>query len=384
MGAKELSKEEVAKLPTLLDIVNHYLEGEQRIEQQHESGPFKGLFPTQAYKGMFESLCMEDGTHILMPLSPAQHSYYRGESSYHEDCRPSLYRKGMTDADIFIERIKRCEMELMMQQYPITDLFANSIHAQAPDKTWIPIPFRIGYDGMAQHYGIKTEFMDITLDPWTAAFFAATKYDDATDTYSVIEDTDEYQYGAFYLRNEIPLPNPSLSRIDVVGMQPLSRPGRQSAYVFRMNQGENFNTMAQKDFFRHDADVNRTIFEHANSGNQLFPKELIGERIREEIVKGDEFSRKAFTLAKQRYFPATSEEELQRYLTDKHISINLTDKQWFNETEKKTAIEYWETYQQELFSKIHLRWSYRGPIEYVDGKEIVKLVENKDNNTNQE
>lgn len=142
--------------------------------------------------------------------------------------------------------------------------------------------------------------------------------------------------------------------------------------------------MAQKNFFRHDAYVNRTIFEHANRGNQLFPKELIGERIRKEIVKGDEFSRKAFTLAQQRYFPTTSEEELQRYLTDKHISINPTDKQWFSETEKENALDYWETYQQELFSKIHLRWSYCGPIEYVDGKEFVKLVENRDNNTNQE
>lgn len=366
MNKKILTSDEIAKLPTLLDIVNHYLAGEQRIEEMHENGDFKGLFPTRAYKGMFEPMRMEDGTHILMPLSPAQHSYYRGESSYHEDCRPSLFRKGMTEADIFVERVKRCELELMMQQYPITDLFANSIQAQAPDKTWIPIPFRIGYDGMAQHYGIKTEFMDLTLEPWTAAFFAATKYDDATDTYTPIEDTDTYRDGAFYLRNEMPLPNPSFSRIDVVGMQPLLRPGRQSAYVFRMNQGENFNTMAQKDHFRHDAAVNRQIFEYANNGNKLFPKELIGTRIRKEIVKGEEFSQIAFIEAKRRYASSQSEETLNGYLSDKHIKISTTDRQWFSEKEKKEAVEYWETYQQELFSKIHLRWSYRGPIKFVD------------------
>ncbi len=367
-----MTADEIAKLPTLLDIVNHYLEGERRIEELHEAGDFKGLFPTRAYKGMFEPMRMEDGTHILMPLSPAQHSYYRGENCYHENCRPSLYRKGMTAADIFVERVKRCEMELMMRQYPITNLFANSIQAQAPDRTWIPIPFRIGYDGMAQHYGIKTEFMDITLDPWAAAFFAATKYDDATDTYTLIEDTDQYQYGAFYLHNEIPLPNLSHSRIDVVGMQPLLRPGCQSAYVFRMNPGENFNTMAQKDLFRHDAEANRKIFEQANSGNKLFPKELIGERIRREIVKGEEFSLIAFSEAQRRYFATKSEEELKGYLTDKHITISKTDRQWFNEAEKRSAMDYWETYQHELFSKLHLRWSYTGPVEIVDGKEFVE------------
>lgn len=368
-----MTADEIAKLPTLLDIVNHYLEGERRIEEMHENSDFKGLFPTREYKGMFEPMRMEDGTHILMPLSPAQHSYYRGESSYHEDCRPSLYREGMTAADIFVERIKRCEMELMMRQYPITALFANSIQAQAPDKTWIPIPFRIGYDGMAQHYGIKTEFMDISLDPWTAAFFAATKYDDATDTYTPIEDTDKYQYGAFYLRNEIPLPDPSHSRIDVVGMQPLLRPGCQSAYVFRMNPGENFNTMAQIDLFRHDAEVNRKIFEQANCGNKLFPKELIGDKIRSEIVKGEEFSPLAFSVAKRRYFATTSDEELRRHLADKHITISKIDRQWFNEAEKQAAMDYWETYQQELFSKIHLRWSYSGPIEFVEGKDFMNL-----------
>lgn len=377
-----MTADEIAKLPTLLDIVNHYLEGERRIEELHESGSFKGLFPTRAYKGIFEPLRMDDGTHILMPLSPAQHSYYRGENSYHEDCRPSLYRKGMTDADIFVERIKRCEMELMMRQYPITDLFASSIQAQAPDKTWIPIPFRIGYDGMAQHYGIKTEFMDITLDPWTAAFFAATKYDDATDSYSPIEDTDTYQHGVFYLRNEVPQLSPSHSRIDIVGMQPLSRPGCQSAYVFRMYPGENFNTMAQKNLFRHDAEVNRKIFEHANRGNRLFPKELIGNRIRREIVRGEEFSQLAFSEAKRRYASALREETLKGYLSDMHITISTTDRQWFSNAEKKEALEYWETYKQELFSKIHLRWAYRGPIEFVEGSEFVKLVNNKENDTN--
>ncbi len=140
--------------------------------------------------------------------------------------------------------------------------------------------------------------------------------------------------------------------------------------------------MAQKNFFRHDANVNRTIFEHANSGVKLFPKELIGERIRNEIVKGNEFSLEAFDLAKQRYFPVASKEKLQRYLTDKHISINTTYRQWFSETEKKDAVDYWETYQQELFSKIHLRWSYSGSVATVEGKELVELMEKNVNKNN--
>ena len=131
-----MTQEEIAQLPTLLDIVNHYQDGERRIEEQVLNSRFAGLFPTRAHKGCFEAMTMEDGTKVLMPLSPAQHSYYRGESSYHEDCYPTLYRKDMDDAEVFLERVKRCEMELMMRQYPITDLFANSIYAQDPADEW--------------------------------------------------------------------------------------------------------------------------------------------------------------------------------------------------------------------------------------------------------
>ena len=358
-----MTQEEIAKLPTLLDIVNHYLEGERRLEYLHENGLFKGLFPTQRHKGLYEPMLMPDGTHILMPLSPAQHSFYRGESEYHEECHPSLFRKQMTDADIFVERVKRCELERMMVEYPITNLFANSIQAQDPTGEWHPLPFRVGFDGMAQHYGIKTEFMDITVDPLTAAFFAATTYNVADDTYSPITDTDKHPYGVYYLYNEIPLPFLESKRIAVVGMQPLSRPGRQSAYVFRMRPKENFNQLAQKTFFRHDADINKEIYNRANADNRLFPNELIGTRIRAEIVNGEEFSRWAYEQAVLQYGEERDEKVLSGYLKEKNIRISITDRQWFTEAEKQQAIDYWETYQQELFSKISLRWSYRGPIK---------------------
>lgn len=359
-----LTYEEIAKLPTLLDIVNHYLEREKAIEERVNNSRFAGLFPTRSQKGFFEPIMMEDGTYILLPLSPAQHSYYRGESSYHDDCCPSLFRKNMDVDKIFVERVKRCEMERMMLDYPITNLFANSVCVKAPDGNWIQIPFRIGFDGMAQHYGIKTEFMDMTLDPYTAAFFAATTYDSDTDIYSPITDINHYPYGVFYLYNEISLPGEAAKhqRIDVVGMQPLSRPGRQSAYVCKMKQGENFNNIAQKTFFRHDATINQSIVERFNKDNALFPDELLNQKIRSQIVNGKVFSRWAYNEAKKRYVSTQSDETLMTYLTDNNITICADVFPWFSDAEKKDAEEYWETYLQELFSKIQLRWTYSGPI----------------------
>ena len=331
-----MTKEEIAKLPTLLDLIDHYLAGEHNMELKTEHSVFKGAFPTHLQKGFYEPLLMEDGTSILFPLSPIQHSYYRGESSYHEECYPSLYRKGMGDAEIFIERVKRCELELLMRDYPITGIVENGIQAQDPAGNWHQFFFRIGYDGMAQHYGIKTEYLDLTLDVWTAAFFAATTYDYASDTYSPITDTDKHPYGAFYLCNEIPMlpPFDKKQRVDVVGLQPLARPG-----------------------------------------NRLFPKELLNDRIRKRIVEGKYFSKWAFEEAKKRYFADRTEKELKGYLEDKGIDIRTDNIQWFTEAEKAEIVDYWKAHEQEFLSKICPRWTYYGPVKEVSGKELEELVE---------
>ncbi|UKK50331.1 FRG domain-containing protein [Prevotella sp. E13-17] len=369
-----MTKEEIAKLPTLLDLIDYYLAGEHNVELRTELSVFKGAFPTHLQKGFFEPLLMEDGTSILLPLSPIQHSYYRGESSYHEECYPSLYRKGMGEAEIFVERVKRCEMELLMRDYPITGIVERGIQAQDPVGNWHPLFFRIGYDGMAQHYGIKTEYMDLTLDVWTAAFFAATTYDYASDTYSPITDIDKHPYGAFYLYNEIPM-LPSFDkkqRVDVVGMQPLARPGRQSAYVFKMEKGENFNDLTQKNLFRHDARVNELVFNYTNRSNRLFPKELLNERIRKRIVEGKEFSLWAFEEARKRYFANRSEEELKGYLEEKEIGVRTDNIQWFAEAEKAEIVDYWKAHEREFLNKIKPRWAYHGPLKEVGAKDLVK------------
>lgn len=372
-----MTKEEIAKLPTLLDVIDYYFAGEHSMELKVEQSVFKGAFPTHLQKGYFEPLLFEDGTSILLPLSPIQHSYYRGESSYHEECYPSLYRKGMSDVEIFVERLKRCELELLMQDYPITGIVQKGIQAQDPSGEWHPFFFRIGYDGMAQHYGIKTEYMDLTIDQWTAAFFAATTYDYETDKYTPITDTEKHPYGVFYLYNEIPMlpPFDKEQRVDVVGLQPLARPGRQAGYVCKMKKGENFNTIAHKSFFRHDTRVNEFIYNYTNRSNRLFPKELLNDKIRNEIVEGVVFSQWSYDEARKRYFVGEKENVLKDYLAQKHITIRKDNRQWFTEREKADIVDYWKTHEQGFLDKIRPRWTYHGPIKEVSGEEFSKLVE---------
>ena len=166
-------------------------------------------------------------------------------------------------------------------------------------------------------------------------------------------------------------------RVDVVGLQPLARPGRQSGYVFKMGKGENFNDLTQKNLFRHDARVNELVYNYTNRSNRLFPKELLNDRIRKRIVEGKDFSKWAFEEARKRYFSERSEDELIGYLEGKGIEIREHNIQWFTETEKAEIVDYWKAHEREFLDKIQPRWTYHGPIKEVTGKELEEIVEEK-------
>lgn len=373
-----MTNEELAKLPTLLDVIDELFASEHSMELHKQNSEFNGLFPTHMQKGYFQPFKMNDGKDILLPLTPVDFTYYRGESSFHGKCFPSLLREGMGDAEIFIERIKRCELELMMKDYPITDIVERGIYAKTPDNSDYLFHFRIGYDGLAQHYGIKTEYLDLTVDLWTAAFFAATTYDKTSDTYSPILDTKDYQYGAFYVYMDLGGACQDLCgnapRIDVVGLQPLARPGRQAGFVYRMEKEENFNKIARKRLFRHDARVNELIFNYANRGNRLFPKEILNRKIRKGIVEAHSFSRWSYEEARKRYYPDEKEKVLVDYLKQKGINISQDNKRWFTEEEKQEIVKYWEDHKEEFLSKIIPRWTFQGEVkEITDVEEFLKL-----------
>ena len=69
----------------------------------------------------------------------------------------------------------------------------------------------------------------------------------------------------------------------------------------------------------------------------------------------------AYNEAKRRYATNVNEDILKQYLEMKHIVISNKAKSWFSEAEKERAIDYWNTYQQELFEKIHVQWTYTAP-----------------------
>ena len=131
----------ISQLPTLLDILDQISLREELfyLKPSH----FKGVFPTYYQEGMFSTMLDADGRTQLWPMGLLPFTYYRGQSQYFPLCKPSLYRKGtrknpmltMTPSKVFLERLRACELELVMQKHPMNDIFHHGTRLTYPDGT---------------------------------------------------------------------------------------------------------------------------------------------------------------------------------------------------------------------------------------------------------
>lgn len=306
---------------------------------RYNQGSYKGFFPGIEKEGFFEMMKMPDGNASLVPCNPLFNSYYRGQSSYFEDCYPSLYRKGMSESQQFLERVKYEEFKMLVSDYPLTRIFSSGIQVNYPDGSCATVALNVDILALAQHYGIKTELMDVTSDKFVAAFFAATVCN-SNDSYSPITEP-QHGHGVFYHYVHIP-DICGHEKLRAVGLQPFSRPGEQAGFVVKMSPGENFNKLvSEKIFFRHDPEVARFIFNYTNRSAKLFPSSILEEKAG-QIKSSGKFSRAAFDAACDEFYPDTDKSVCLQYMMDCHAEITDSLIVKFTEKEKKDCLAEWE------------------------------------------
>lgn len=239
------------------------------------------------------------------------------------------------------------EFELLLQQHPaISDFNKERI---------MGLRLRIDYEGLAQHFGLKTELFDFTSNPMVAAFFACCEFDHQTKKYHpILEPRDE---GVVYALNEAF--DTSVEEIpcsSIVGLQPLSRPGRQYAWACRLPKGATLNNrrFIETIRFAHDAKSSQKIFEYFEGGAKLFPHDPVVDKAC-AIAKSMILSEQAVLLAISRYRKGTNEESVLADLTRMGLEIVNYQPCPFSSTEREQIQKQWDRYKDVLLSRIHWR-----------------------------
>lgn len=287
MVSTKFTSKEIDALPTILDVVERISAFENKSFLQSISD-----IPSYSYydEGRFCYVSNEKNRSIvnLMPTSQTTHRYYRGQSRYYDPCYPNLYRKKASgeypsDVDIASDRIQTCEFASLLITHPVFNEVRHNIQTDAV--------------ALAQHYGLKTEYLDITNNKWVAAFFASTSYDKDTESYHPVGRDYKEGYGVMYISKSFDtgqLTEEFYEKNDVIGYQYFDRPSKQSSFGYKLDKGEDFNASPYFDqvFFRHDLEASTIVYDMAYRQNRFIPNDELSKLAR-QIFESKEVTRNA-------------------------------------------------------------------------------------------
>lgn len=110
----------------------------------------------------FEAVCIQEGNpqKILIPAANMYPFLFRGQTKDFGKCLPSLYREEdkQTAPYLFLERLREVEFTELIKKHPVVKGFFDRHH------------FTVDFIGLAQHYGLKTDVLDLTNDLDVALF----------------------------------------------------------------------------------------------------------------------------------------------------------------------------------------------------------------------
>ncbi|MDO9522966.1 MAG: FRG domain-containing protein [Methanocorpusculum sp.] len=153
---------------------------------------------------------------------------YRGEYKFRETTLPSCQRDISRTTGIPFSTQQLIDLLKIEEFTQIAKTFPNTILAQMGK-------ININWEALAQHYGLRTNLIDVSSEPFIAAFFATHRYDYDTDQCKMVTKgigcIKKAHPISFYL---YPVDNGGGdSRINsIIGVQHFKRPTLQRAFCW--------------------------------------------------------------------------------------------------------------------------------------------------------
>lgn len=254
--------------------------------------------------------------------------YYRGENQLFPESTPSLYRRLKQFSSEEEKNLYRLVADMRIGEFKsLLNKFNHVIDWDYCD---------ILYDILAQHYGLETDWLDITSDFNIALFFATCFWDSIEKKWMPLtkkqtEIDEQHKYGMIFhipsnrmiVRNGIALNylrnNPFYSEnspnnvVYPIGFQPFMRCHMQSGYAMYMRKPHPLQTDIEfeKLRFRHDEGLSEWIFDKMEGGKLIYPHEGLNQVdfVIESIRNLTTFSKEAFQYALTKNSLTTNKDE---------------------------------------------------------------------------
>lgn len=182
---------------------------------------------------------------------------YRGQTEVHLPCMPSLGRWRHIE-DQLLELCRNVAFEDAIGDHPFVRICERT--------EFLGAPLFVDRQGLAQHYGLATDMLDVTSNFDIACFFATCYWNGRS--YRPVESSTKP--GVLY---RILVPLLELDIFRPVGWQPFHRPEQQKAHALAMKAGQDFAKMpgVQMVKFRHHPEISTRIWKRFDEGRALFP-----------------------------------------------------------------------------------------------------------------
>ena len=161
------SEVDVENLPNILQVMDIvcYEEEKYALRCRTRELTMRILEDPHDNDGNLDRVVDGDGHFIFLPKGIIHGLYYRGQAKYFKKCRPSLFRD-RTDKEQFLERVKLCEFSILLRKHPSSQPFTEGYGTPLNDGRVESHEMLIDEEALAQHYGILTEYIDLTADKW--------------------------------------------------------------------------------------------------------------------------------------------------------------------------------------------------------------------------
>ena len=339
----------LGRYPTILDILESLADYEAElngIRKYPLSENRQWLYRIKEPGHYFAVQSLEDpNVMVLFPTGPCAFSLYRGESKDYKECKPSILRTA-DEKTLLLSRLQTEELECILRNHPIIGELIN--RPIVIEKFGVHFWLKVQFEGLAQHYGIATPFLDMTNNKWVAAFFAITNYKDGM--YHLVEPSKDQAYGCLYRWEQ---PNYREKGLDVpqpLGMQYFNRPGCQSAFALDMKKLGDLNNRAEVEriYFRHDKEANQLVYDLCQQGRAFFPEDGMEELVGK--LKGvKSFSEEAVERCRIKHYGDKTFEEMREMMTMSGMDIIDKPAVGFEKEQIEKELEDWNREGRERY-----------------------------------